>query len=222
MAAQDSSTIWETLDELAQTIAHMFGPDCEVCVNDLKDGVGVVKHIYNGHVTNRSVGTRLTDEARMRVKDGLAGTYINYSKLSKPSKKLLKSSTIVKKIGDVYFSFCINYDVTNLETLHTSINSFLNVTNMYDDSDFFEGSTDADFRKILNENLQTLHKSVATLTRKERVGIVADYYARGFLRMKGSVQLIANLLVITRATVYNYLREIQAGQAHEPTENQEG
>lgn len=212
MAAQETAMIWETLNELAQTIAHMFGQDCEVCVNDLSDGVGVVRHIYNGHVTNRKVGTRLTDEARMRVKDDLTGTYTNYSKLSKPSKKLLKSSTVVKRIGEVYFSFCINYDVTNLETLNTSINSFLNVTNMYDDSDFFEGSTDADFRKILNENLQNLHKTVATLTRSDRIAIVEDYYARGFLRMKGSVQLIANLLMITRATVYNYLREIQAAQ----------
>jgi predicted transcriptional regulator YheO len=203
------------LEKLASLIAETFGNNCEVVISDLGRPESAIMAIFNNHVTGRSVGDPLTSQALERIRNSADDYYINYE--DSKSGKLLKTSTISAKLGDLNIAFCINYDCSHLETVRHSLEDFLS---MQRDSDM-NGDTNNDVpagvpvvQKAVMEAIKLVRKSVRLMNKKDRLQVISYLEEHGILQMQKSVQTVARYLGISRYTVYNYLNELRAEREH--------
>ncbi|AEE92353.1 YheO-like domain-containing protein [Tepidanaerobacter acetatoxydans Re1] len=209
MDKEHEKELLDFLDKLGKVISEMFGPNCEVCISDLDYPDKAVISIHNGHVTGRDIGSPLNEESKYRIEQAKEGTYINYKKVLKKNSKLLKSSTIVKKIGSKTLSFCINYDCTKLEKLHYYLDQFLSMEEEEDDLEIFELVTPLPINDIIQESLKLIKKPVQEYTKEDRIAVISDLLSKGVLQIQKSVPKIAKALGVSRYTVYNYINELR-------------
>ncbi|MDR3333215.1 MAG: helix-turn-helix transcriptional regulator [Synergistaceae bacterium] len=201
------------LEKLASLIAETFGNNCEVVISDLDRPESVVLAIFNNHVTNRKVGDPLIPHALRRIENSADDYYINFEDFK--GGKLLKTSTLSAHIGGRHIAFCINYDYTHLDGLRQSLDEFLT---MQRDSDLIGGSNYAPvIDEAIREAIKLARKPVSLMNKKDRLQVLSYLEEHGILKLQKSVQAIAQYLVISRYTVYNYLNELRAEKKMDST-----
>ena len=122
-----TNTKLEMLKQIAAGLAAQFGENCEIVIHDLTKGSAdsSIVHIENGSVSGRKVG----DGPSGAVLDALKNPDALTDRLAYLTKtengRILKSSTIYIKddSGKPCYIFSINYDITNLLALESSIHS---------------------------------------------------------------------------------------------------
>jgi predicted transcriptional regulator YheO len=200
-------------EPLVDSIAKMFGPSCEVVLHSLEDISCSVVKIVNSHVTGRSLGAPMTDfgikilETAEQDRSDVVGPYI-----TKSGAKMLRSVTVVlrnlssKPIG----CLCINIDLS--APFFDVVRAFLPST----PSD----ATPAAYGNGSTNSIEHFAGSVTELVRQALEGIVlpagVDRNRRaieelgqlGIFKIKGAVDCAADLLGVSKHTVYYYLREL--------------
>lgn len=207
MTHEEEQHYLETLSLIAQAIAQMFGERCEVCVSDLDHPDEAVLYIYNGHITNRQVGSPLIAEAEHRVNDTNENIFVNYRKTIRANGPTIKSSTIVRKIGERTISFCINYDCTLLEGLQGELSQFLSMSSRQEQMDILGINEPTTLQSIIEKSVRSRNKPVSAFKKADRLAVVRDLDEKGILQIQNSVRLIANALEVSRFSIYNYLKE---------------
>lgn len=209
MNKREEKELLDFLDTLAKVISEMFGPNCEVCISDLAHPENAVISIYNGHVTGRTIGSPLNEEAKYRIEKVKEGTYINYKKVIKKNAKQLKSSTIVKKIGSKSIAFCINYDCADLQKLKYYLDQFLTVEDEEDNLNIFDLANSFSLNEIIRKSLNLVKKPVEEFTKEDRLIVLEDLLNKGVLQIQKSIPQIAKALGVSRYTIYNYINELK-------------
>ena len=117
-----------TLKQLARGLAEQFGSNCEIVIHDLSEEHidNSIVHIENGHVTGRKLGgspSNVVIEAIQKNPDDLEDQYAYLTRTD--SGRILKSTTIFIKGEDKRprYVLAINYDITNLLALESTIKS---------------------------------------------------------------------------------------------------
>ena len=117
-----------TLKQLARGLAGQFGSNCEIVIHDLsKEHIdNSIVHIENGHVTGRKLGggpSNAVIEAIRKSPDDLKDQYAYLTRTD--NGRILKSTTVYIKgeDGRPRYVFAINYDITNLLALESTIKS---------------------------------------------------------------------------------------------------
>lgn len=209
MTREDENFVLELLNQIGEAIALTFGPNCEVCISDLDNPEEAVLYIYNGHVTGREVGSPLIQEAKIRVQNTDENVYLNYKKTIKKNGPSLKSSTIVKKIGNRHIAFCINYDCSQLETVQYNLMQFLQTTSNQEDMDILGINTPSALVPIIEASIQAIHKPVKEFKKADRIAVVRDLDKKGILQIQNSIRLMADALGVSRYSIYNYIKEVR-------------
>jgi predicted transcriptional regulator YheO len=195
------------LEKLASLIAETFGNNCEVVISDIDHPQSSILAIFNNHVTGRNIGDPLTPQALERVRNSADGYYINYQ--DSKGGKLIKTSTLSASIEGRNIAFCINYDCSNLEPLHRSLEDFLT---MQHDTDVNANTPRGVpvIQEVVKKAIKLVHKPVRLMTKKDRLQVIFYLEEHGILQMQKSIQTVAHYLGISRYTVYNYLNELHA------------
>ncbi len=207
------------LKRFAEGIVAVVGPHCEVVVHDFAD----LEHsvvVVAGNVTGRQPGAPVPDLSF--TSDELtryAPDQINYR--TRLGNRSIQSSTvwIRDENGDPIGAICINVDYTDLEQaqqildrLTTAVRSTSPVT--VDET--FARDLDDLLDIAVTEFLQQHSvQSVDALSYEDRVNLIHELEARGLFRIRGAVNRLADLLNVSRASIYNY-------RASRPTTNNEG
>ena len=76
----------------------------------------------------------------------------------------------------------------------------------------FERSVDEVLDSLIRNALLATEKSAHDLSREDKVAIVAYLEARGAFLIRYSVERVAEVLGLTKYTIYNYLDEIRNRQ----------
>ncbi len=199
------------LDALAQVIAQMFGPKCEVAISDIDEDQSSVLAIYNGDVTGRQIGSPLDAGSRERLRqtgESAGLNYrINYKKNLQRSDKAIKSSTLLVNAGGRRLSFCINYDCTLMEGLQFQLKSFLSmVEDRFDPADAQPQSLQVG--SLIDKEIDRLHKPVSQLSKKDRLALIMTLKQAGLFEMRNCVPELATRLGVSRYTIYNYLKQL--------------
>ncbi len=196
---------------VADAIAAMFGQACEVVVHSLEDlGESIIK-IVNAHVTGRVEGAPITDlglhvlNAAYKSKEDVVGPYFSKSTSGKPLKS---TTTVIRNDEGLPIGFlCINFDLSvpfhqilqefspSMETPHSGETFAPDVTNLV-------------AQAVADEIEANSHITGVSATAKNR-HIVANLEDKGIFEIKGSVELVASELGLTRHTIYKYLREMR-------------
>lgn len=196
------SEVLDLLINLGSIIAEMFGEDCEVAISQDR----VVVAIFNGHVSNRTVGSTLGPEADERINSSADGQYVNYSKTNVNNSKYdIKASTITLELDGKFTTFCINYDTSLLNQVQKNLLDFLTISGIKASP---LSSTDDPIEIDFFEVQEKINKPVHLMNKQDRLKVVKELYEKGSFKYQKSIVKISNLLGVTRYTIYNYLKEL--------------
>jgi predicted transcriptional regulator YheO len=195
----------------AQAIAKLLDPHAEVIIHDLASGK--IAHIFNVFSQRRVGDSSLTD-----INDGasfegdVAGPYrkVNFD------RRQLRSVTAVLRDPDgiQIGLLCVNFDITVMSGMAEIAASFLGFENTVEKppalfaTDFQESA-----HSILDEFLRGRRLTLASLTSEEMVALIGEMDKGGVFALRNATNYICELLSLSRATVYKYLRRSRAAAA---------
>lgn len=212
--------ILESAATIAEGLSRQFGAFCEILVHSLEDPECSIIAIYNGHITGRKEGSPMTDFAlslldKKDTKENVFGPY--YSSTSE-GRRLKSTTTVLRNGGGEVIGFlCINMDISApadefLKELLPDTGGVQTVTEHYPLT--AKDLVDNAFKSAL----EGVHNRTGISPTAKNKMVVEDLYRRGIFHVKNGVDLVADLLGVSRYTIYNYIREVKQSVGY--TENE--
>lgn len=198
----------DMLRRLAEGIVAVVGPHCEVVIHDFSDLEHSVVAIA-GNVTGRKPGAPVPDLAF--TSDDLnreTPDQVNYC-ARKDSRELRSSTIWIRDVeGQPVGAVCINVDYSDLVRVRDLIDRLaqparqapeLVVSNTFarDMEDLIDLSVTAFLRR---ESIP----SITAMNYDDKLRLIQALEAQGLFRIRGAVSRVADLLSVSRASVYNY------------------
>lgn len=194
------------LDRLARGIAEMFGVSCETVIHDFSIPSHPVIAIYNGHISERTLGSTM-DLTGLEQKVDFEGDVVNLLATT-PRGQQVKSTTFSLRGEDYHLALGINYDFTPLAYANRALLDLMR--------------TDVDFRSAVYQNRDTriselfeqcadrIGKPVRDMNKADRLRIVELLSQQDAFSYRRAVPYVAAQLGVSRYTIYKYLDEVSA------------
>lgn len=204
----DTEAVFSALRQVGAGIVALFPGVCEVVIHDLSDLERSVVHV-EGNVTNRLPGSPMTDLGLRALRNNSVERLLAYT-TSTPDGKVLRCSApfIRDESGKYFAAVCINLDVSALAALGSSLGALMRPT----EAEIKEAFS-SDAVTMLSEGQRraadAIGKPAGAMKRADRVRFVQDLEGQGLLLFRKAVPEIAHYLGVSRATVYNYIRQIR-------------
>ncbi|QIQ00976.1 helix-turn-helix transcriptional regulator [Streptomyces liangshanensis] len=207
MSDEDELLLRES-EKIVVALGRMFPGLCEVVLHDLRDPEHAVRAVEGG-LSGRRVGDPATELGLARIQDpGYPDVLQNYPNRF-PDGRAAKSTSIGIRNGEGRYvgAICLNLDVSRFAAVVSSLGDLIRT----DDQDVPPAETltarsAGELRAVTEEFAAARGLTPAALGPAARKELVRSLRARGFLQVKHSVQNLALILGVSRATVYNYLR----------------
>ncbi len=201
LSAPDQALL-KRYEPIAEAIAVVCGPHCEVVLHSLHDLRHSVVKIVNSYVTGRNVGAPVTDFAleileRSKLTDSdVIGPYFTTSY----GKTLRSMTMVIRNAKHVTIGFlCVNMDLST--PLIDVLGGLLpdRVPNPSESIERFPTSLD----ELIDQALAGMRGLEAGPDRNKK--IVQGLYEKGIFNLKGSVDDVAAKLGISKHTIYYHL-----------------
>lgn len=194
---------------LADIIAGTFGSNCEVVIHDLSQPESSVVYVANGNVTGRQVGQSFDHLVRQVLlnKDFKDDRVTNYQFETSNGKTIKSSTALIRDPeGEVIGMLCINCDLTVHLLLQNQLSDFL-CTDFQET--VAEKEVDQNVMAVIDELILKIigDTDVKNLTRKKSVEIIKFMDEKGIFLVKGAVDKVADIMGVSRVTIYSYLDE---------------
>ena len=199
------------LRPVARGIARTFGELCEVVIHDFSDPEHSIVWI-EGDVTKRSIGGSVTEIGLALIRGGdRQEDLIGYARNTKDGK-VLRFSTILLRDpkGHVFGCLCINLDITQVLGFRKAITRLVPEIGGPPLSVKFTDQIDEVLGRIVEEALAEHSKPARMMSREERLSLIAALDRRGAFQIQRGVPTIAQLLGVSRTTIYKYLDETRS------------
>jgi len=215
--AAERERLFDTLGRVAAMIQQLLGASCEVVLHDFADLEHSIVCI-EGNVSGRSLGGAATDLLLSKVRDGgTDGDLHNYT-TSLPGGRLTKSGSVFLRdeSGKAYGAFCVNLEISQLIRFRKLLDGLISSADGDDVSEMLSDDIHETLQELVAEALYDLGEDVPLMSRESKVALVARLEQKGAFQVKRSMPIVADLLGLSRATLYNYLREARAGDGPAP------
>ena len=187
----------------AEAIQRLLHPHAEIVVHDMKQNkIVALYHPFS----KRKVGdsSLFTPEEQMATMKDCIGPY---EKINWNGKKLKSVSSVIRdENNDAVGMLCINLDISMFEQFSQLISAFMQYSQT---STQPEPLFKDDWKERINQYIHTyLNKhllSLESLNRAKKKNLIEHLYKIGAFTGKNSASYIAQILNVSRATVYNYL-----------------
>lgn len=197
---------------IAESIARLFAPLAEVVVHDLR--TGTIAHIAQGFSKRRVGDPSLTETADLDLGQDILGPY---TKTNWDGRALKSISTVLRESGGTAIGLlCINCDTTAFSAIHRQLEAFMTPTTPQPPVTALFSS---DWRERINAEVaatvQARSTSLDRLTGADRQALIDRLHAGGFFEIRHAVPYIADLLGLSRATLYNRLKASRTARPKE-------
>lgn len=189
----------ELYKPVAEAISLLLSPHVEVVVHDFK--TKCIAAIFN-NFSKRKVGDEslLDERATQEV-------FAPYFKINWDGRKVKAVSAVLKnRAGDPIGLLCITLDISKWEQMHHFILEL--IESKVEKPDFLFKN---DWREKINVYVSTSLKErglcLRSLDRAEKQKLILELWKEGAFETKNAASYVADVLQISRATVYNYLKE---------------
>jgi len=207
-AGADEHLIRET-ERIAVALGRMFPGLCEVVLHDLRDPEHAIRAIEN-NLSGRQVGDSATELGLARIADPQYPSVIQNYPNQFPDGRPAKSTSIGIKnsAGEYIAALCPNLDVSVLSPVTLALSNLV--------------ATDTEHREqpletLRDRNARELRRAVEglaaerggtprSLGREGKKALVRQLHSDGYFDSRDAAQTIADLLGVSRATVYNYTK----------------
>lgn len=205
----------KALFPIAQGIAATFEKYMEVVIHDLTQPENSLIFIA-GNVTGRKIGAPITNIIleTLKQKGDQAPNLIGYQTTTKDGK-ILKSSTIFIRDdeGKIIGCLCINFDLTDFLTCREILDFFTKtekgIDNNNQEEKFFNDVNEA-MEEIVQSVLDNYPTPKKLMEKEDKLVIVRRLDEKGVFLVKGAIDYVANILGVSRYTIYNYLDEVRS------------
>jgi predicted transcriptional regulator YheO len=216
MSYLESLGLLDLLERVADGIVAVIGTHCEVVVHDFSDPEHSAV-VVTGDVTHRKPGAPVPDLSFISGElDKDTPDQLNYQ--IKINGHTLQSSTIWIRNpeGNPIGAICINVDYADLREARALLDkmttSTSNVPGLVISNTFakdLDNLIELSAREYL---LQRNLSSIDMLSLEEKLDMVDLFEKRGLFQIRGSVKRVADLLKVSRASVYNYRSNLKLDQ----------
>jgi len=193
--------------KIVEGIGKTFAPFCEVILHDLTNPDSSIV-MMEGNLTGRSVGSGTTSLGLARLTDpNFPDVLANYSN-ALPDGRSFKSTSIGLRNtqGEVVASLCINIDISMMQALQHGLHEFIRTPQH------------APVRENLHATLPKLKEEILhlaaqwncsphSLTSQQKKDVLQKLEDQGFMQLRHAAATIAEILGISRMTVYNYTKK---------------
>jgi len=210
--ASEKESLLNFVSRLADGLGQTLGRFCEIVVHDFDSPESSIIAIANGSLTGREVGDTLDALGFQLLKNNPPTDLLNYRAKTKDGKELRSSSIFLRdEKGHIFGALCINVDVSGLLRAQEWLQEALGAaSNTIDER--FEHSVDEVLETLIQNAISSIGKNTSDMTREDKVAIVAYLENKGAFLIRYSVERVAELLGMTKYTIYNYLDEIRKKQ----------
>lgn len=204
----EKSELFDLLGQIADGIVALVGPHCEVVIHDFSDLEHSLVHI-SGNLTGRREGAPIPDLDYVPTdQDDIVENIYNYKGNIAGRNMQFSTIWIRDSDGNPIGSFGINLDYSGLNQVQELINVFTTSSRMavlQDISDELPKDLD-DLIKLSIKRVRSQENpyDIRAVSNDEKMRIVKGLDEQGVFKLRGAVNKIANMLDISRASVYNY------------------
>ncbi|BAQ09978.1 yheo domain protein [Bacillus sp. OxB-1] len=193
---------------VAEGIAKTFGDFCEVVLHDFTDVSSSIVAIFNGSVTSRGIGSPVTNLGLEILRKGEDGEnmLINYANTLINQKKVKSSSILIRDPeNEVIGCICINLDLTYLDMSKKVLEGVMSTISEKEKKEEFSPSINDLEDQIINEAISKVGKPIPLMQKEDREIFISYLDEKGLFLIKGAVQKVANMMNISKFTLYNYI-----------------
>jgi predicted transcriptional regulator YheO len=196
-------------EKIAVALGRMFPGLCEVVLHDLRDPRHAIRAIEN-NLSGRRVGDSVTELGLARIEDpGYPSVIQNYPNQF-PDGRPAKSTSIGIKnaAGEYIAALCLNLDVSVLSPVTLALSNLV-ATDTEHREQALETLRDRNARELRQAVEELAAERAATprsLSREDKKALVRQLHHDGHFDSRDAAQTIADLLGVSRATVYNYTK----------------
>ncbi|MFF5858864.1 transcriptional regulator [Streptomyces sp. NPDC012751] len=196
-------------EKIAVALGRMFPGLCEVVLHDLRDPEHAIRAIEN-NLSGRQVGDPATELGLARIADpaypGVIQNYPNRFPDGRPAKST--SIGIKNAAGEYIAALCLNLDVSVLSPVTLALSNLVATDSEHRDRPL-ETLRDRNARELRAAVESRAAERAATprsLSREDKKTLVRQLQRDGYFDSRDAAQTIADLLGVSRATVYNYAK----------------
>jgi D-arginine utilization repressor len=201
------SALWKQYEPLIKAIVELFHPFVEAAVHDLEQGKIVA--IYH-NISQRQVGDPSPlKELKVDTKD-FPEYFSPYYKQNWDGRPLKCTSiTMRNKKGDPIGLICLNVDTSFFQDGYRLLETFLKTKNEAENPiEIFGSECESQAIGVIQQYLEEKHLSLNHLNRDQKKELVQQLYRKGIFNFKNATPFIAQKLNTSRASVYNYIKQI--------------
>jgi predicted transcriptional regulator YheO len=189
----------QTYHNIAEAISLLLYPHAEVIIHDLKSGL--ISAIFNPFSKRKKGDESLLDPVK-RYPD----IFPPYNKMNWDGKLLRSVSITLRNNQNTPIALmCINVDLSKWNDLYQYLEKMIKVENAPNEILFKD-----DWRERINvfvtDYIKENNLNLKTLSREEKQTLVVALHKKGAFNAKNAANYVADVLDLSRATIYNYLR----------------
>lgn len=208
MSGAEDELLLREAEKIVTAVGRMFPGLCEAVLHDLRDPDHAVRTIENS-LSGRSVGDPATELGLARIQDpdypDIIQNYPNRFPDGRPAKST--SIGIRNSEGTFVAAVCLNLDVSLFASVGQSISNLLRTDAQEEPlAETLRARTTGELRAAVEEFAAARGQTPRALGPAAKKELVRSLQARGCLQVKYSARTLAQILGVSRATVYNYLR----------------
>ncbi|WP_037857774.1 transcriptional regulator [Streptomyces sp. NRRL S-31] len=196
-------------EKIAVALGRMFPGLCEVVLHDLRDPEHAIRAIEN-NLSGRQVGDPATELGLARIADpAYPGVIQNYPNRFPDGRPAKSTSIGIKNVAGEYIAaLCLNLDVSVLSPVTLALSNLVATDSEHRDQPL-ETLRDRNARELRATVESRAAERAATprsLSREDKKTLVRQLQRDGYFDSRDAAQTIADLLGVSRATVYNYAK----------------
>lgn len=191
-----------------EALVQLFHPFMEAAVHDLK--AGKIVALYH-NISQRKIG-EATPLQELHVKtEKFPDYFMPYYKQNWDGRPLKCTSiTLRDNNGEAIGLICFNVDTSFFQEARNTLNRFLNIDNEGENPiEMFGEGCQEHINQIIGEYLNEHHLTLHYLKRNHKKDLVHKLYRAGIFNYKNAVPYAAQQLKLSRASIYNYLKEME-------------
>lgn len=192
---------------IAEAICQLLAPHAEVLIHDLE--THRIAAIFNNY-SKRRVGDESLIGENGKI-DNFPDYFPPYYKRNIDGRKIKSTSvTIRDKQGRAVGLLCINLDVSVMEQFQHFLDSFVQAQEPAAQPEkLFKDDWAEKIHQYIHEYLQKRNIHLSAMSRKERNHLIEDLYKNGAFNAVKSADHIAEMIGISRATMFNHLAKLK-------------
>ncbi len=207
MGSTQFEILWKQYEPLIQAVVELFHPFVEAAVHDLEQGKLVA--IYH-NISQRTIGEPSPlSELKVNIKD-FPSYFTPYYKQNWDGRPLKCTSiTMRNKQGRPIGLICLNIDTSFFQDGYRLLDAFLKIKGGAENPiEIFGSQCEEQATGVIQQYLDEKHLSLGHLNRDQKKELVQQLYRKGIFNFKNAAPFIAQKLNTSRASVYNYIKQI--------------